>query len=146
VTSDVPIVAERSQYWPFTPDRWLEAHNSFGTTSSATRWGLAEGRIGGTGNYQTYILLANPGASDASVSITFLRTTGLTVKKTFSVAAESRVTVSVGPDTLVPELNDEEFGAVIDSTQPIVVERAMYSDANGVVWAAGSNATGTRLP
>ncbi len=146
VTSDVPIVAERSQYWPFTPDRWLEAHNSFGTTSAATRWGLAEGRVGGPGNYQTYILLANPGSSDASVSITFLRTTGLTVKKTFDVAAESRVTVSVGPDTLVPELNDEEFGAVIDSTQPIVVERAMYLDANGVIWAAGSNATGTRLP
>jgi hypothetical protein len=146
VTSDVPIVAERSQYWPFTPDQWLEAHNSFGTTSSATRWGLAEGRVGGPGNYQTYILLANPGSSEASVSITFLRTTGLTVKKVFTVPAEDRMTIAVGPETLVPELEDEEFGAIIDSTQPIVVERAMYLDANGVVWAAGSNATGTRLP
>jgi hypothetical protein len=146
VTSTLPIIVERSQYWPFTPDRWLEAHNSFGVTSTSTRWGLAEGRVGGEGNYQTYILLANPGSEDASVTITFLRTAGMPLKKTFDVSAESRFTVSVGPETLVPELEDEEFGAVIDSTQPIVVERAMYLDANGVVWAAGSNATGTRLP
>jgi hypothetical protein len=35
---------------------------------------------------------------------------------------------------------------VIDSTQPIVVERSVYSNAGDVIWAAGSNATATRLP
>jgi hypothetical protein len=35
---------------------------------------------------------------------------------------------------------------VIESTQPIVVERSMYANANGVIWAAGTNATATRLP
>jgi hypothetical protein len=146
VASTLPIIVERSQYWPFTPDRWLEAHNSFGTTTAATRWGLAEGRVGGPGNYQTYILLANPGLTQAMVDITILRTTGSPVKRTITIAPENRVNVSVGPGTLVPEVTDEEFGVVIDSTQPIVVERAMYLDANGVVWAAGSNATATRLP
>jgi hypothetical protein len=43
-------------------------------------------------------------------------------------------------------LSDEEFGAVIESTQPIAVERALYANANGIVWAAGTNATATRLP
>ena len=38
------------------------------------------------------------------------------------------------------------FGAVITSTQPIAVERAMYSDVSGVTWQAGTNATATRLP
>ena len=28
----------------------------------------------------------------------------------------------------------------------IAVERAMYSDRNGVTWQAGTNATATRLP
>jgi hypothetical protein len=46
----------------------------------------------------------------------------------------------------VPELSNEEFAAVIKSTVPIVVERAMYLDAGGIVWSAGTNATGTRLP
>jgi hypothetical protein len=146
VTASLPIIVERSQYWPFTPDRWLEAHNSFGVTAAATRWGLAEGRVGGPANYQTYVLLANPGATEAVVTLTFLRTAGAVVTREFTVPASSRFSVSIGPGALVPELADEEFGAVIDSTQPIVVERAMYLDANGVFWAAGSNATATRLP
>lgn len=32
------------------------------------------------------------------------------------------------------------------SDQPIVVERALYADALGIHWQAGSNATATRLP
>ena len=28
---------------------------------------------------------------------------------------------------------------------PLVVERAMYSDANGVFWAAGTNVVATRV-
>ena len=57
----------------------------------------------------------------------------------------SRFNVAVGgADT--PEIADERFGAVITSTQPIAVERAMYSDLNGVTWQAGTNATATRLP
>jgi hypothetical protein len=35
---------------------------------------------------------------------------------------------------------------VIESTQPIAVEQALYWNANGVVWAAGTNTTGSRLP
>jgi hypothetical protein len=27
-----------------------------------------------------------------------------------------------------------------------IVERALYTDAGGVMWAAGTNATATRLP
>jgi hypothetical protein len=41
---------------------------------------------------------------------------------------------------------NEAFGALIESTQPIFVERSVYSDAGGVTWAAGTNATATRLP
>ncbi len=46
VVSTVPVVVERAQYWP--QPAWHEAHNSFGVTSAATTWGLAEGRIGGS--------------------------------------------------------------------------------------------------
>src|SRR5262249_30146389 len=41
-----PLLVERSQYWPFTPDQWQEAHNSMGVSALSTRWGLAEGRVG----------------------------------------------------------------------------------------------------
>jgi hypothetical protein len=145
VSATAPILVERSQYWP--KPVWEEGHNSFGETATGTHWGLAEGRVGGSNNCQTFILLANPGTAAATVTVKFLRATGVPITKTFIVAPTSRFTVAVnGPGSDVPELANESFGANIESTQPIMVERAMYSDANGIVWAAGTNATGTRLP
>jgi hypothetical protein len=149
VQSSVPIVVERAQYWPGTPDQWYEAHNSFGVTALGTRWGLAEGRTGGDASAKTYILLANPGDTPADVTVQFLREPGSspqTVTKVVTVPATSRLTVTTGPGNLAPEIEDETFGAVITSTQPIAVERAVYWNANGQFWAAGTNATATRLP
>jgi hypothetical protein len=144
VTSDVPIIVERAQYWPDPAPAWYEAHNSFGVTATATQWGLAEGRVGGADNYQTYILLANPGAEPAEAVITFLRENGTTLQKSFTVDPGKRFNVAPG-GVDAPEIANERFGATITSTQPIVVERAMYSDVNGVTWQAGTNATATRL-
>ena len=45
-----------------------------------------------------------------------------------------------------PSRRPDRFGTLIESTQPILVERSLYTSAGGVVWAAGTNATGTRLP
>jgi len=149
IVATQPILVERSQYWPDPASTWYEAHNSFGVTALGTKWGLAEGRIGAVDNVtnaQTYILLANPGNAEAHVTITFLREHGAaTVTKTFDVAPTSRFTVRVSSDGDVPELTNEQFGAVISSDQPIAVERALYWDANGQIWAAGTNATATRL-
>jgi hypothetical protein len=144
VTSTVPIIVERAQYWPDPPSNWYEAHNSFGVTSTGTRWGLAEGRVGLDAGYQTYILLANPNSSAVDVTIMFLREDGTTLTKTFGVQASSRFNVAAGAE--VPELVNERFSAVITATLPIAVERAMYSDRAGVTWQAGTNATATRLP
>jgi autotransporter-associated beta strand protein len=143
VISSTAIVVERAQYWP--DPIWYEAHNSFGVTTLGTRWGFAEGRVGMARNYQTYILLANPGNVTANVDITFLRDDGKTpITKTFNVDPQSRLNVAVGVEA--PELQNETFGALIESTAAIAAERAMYSDANGVIWAAGTSATAVRLP
>jgi hypothetical protein len=144
VTSDLPVVSERAMYWAGAANTWYEAHNSFGLTTTGTKWGLAEGRVGQARGYETYVLLANPGDVTATVTVVFLRTNGTTVTKVFSVRPTSRFNVYVNGD--VPELQNEDFAVVIESTQPIAVERAMYWNANGVFWAAGTNATGARLP
>ena len=79
--------------------------------------------------------------------MTFVRGNGApTVSKTFVVQPASRFNVPVGPGTSVSELANEGFGAPITSDQPIAVERALYWDAAGQIWAAGTNATATRLP
>jgi hypothetical protein len=152
VTAPLPIIVERAQYWPYAPNQWYEAHNSAGVMAPALRWGLAEGRVGNpTGfpeaNYLTFILLANPGGATATVTLTFLRSNGTTVQRIVAVPAFSRYTVAVaGAQSAVPELVDETFGTVVDSTHPIAVERAMYGSPGGQVFGNGTNATGTRLP
>ncbi len=123
-----------------------EAHNSFGLTELGQKWGLAEGRVGGDNNAQTYILIApDPVSGSTTIKMTFLRESGVPVQKTFELSTATRFTVAVGgPD--VPEITNERFGVLIESRTPIAVERALYWDAGGVIWAAGSNATATRLP
>jgi DNA-binding beta-propeller fold protein YncE len=145
VTSTGPIVVERAQYWGVPA--WIESHSSFGVTNPGRRWALAEGRVGGDDGAQTYILLSNPGDSAATATLTFLRTDGTTIVKPVDVPAASRITIGVtGAGSVVPELVNESFGTLIESTLPIVVERSLYSNANGVTWAAGTNATATALP
>ena len=143
VTATLPLVVERSMYWAGPSTAWYEGHNSFGVTSAGTKWGLGEGRVGSSRGYETYILIANTNAAPARVQVTFLRTNGTVVIKNHTVAATSRFNVP-----FPSELANEEFSAVIQSTNgvPIVVERAMYWNARGVTWAAGTNATATPLP
>jgi autotransporter-associated beta strand protein len=146
ITSDRPIVSERSTYWSGDATPWGEGHNSFGVAQTATSWGLAEGRVGGTHQFATYILLANPSTTTAAnVSVTYLRESGLPVVKTYQVAAASRFTIDAGT---VSELQNQSFGAKIDVTNgvAIAVERSMYWNANGVFWAGGSHAPAQRLP
>jgi hypothetical protein len=146
VTSSVPIVVERSQYWPFSPAQWYEAHNSFGQTETGTHWGLAEGRVGGDAGYKTYLMLTNHDTGTAAqVAVKFLREGGTPVVKSFAIAPASRLTIDVG-GAQVPEVVAGAFGTEIVSSLPISVERAVYSNANGQFWAAGTIAAATRLP
>jgi hypothetical protein len=146
VRSDVPIVSERSMYWAENDIRFGEGHNSTGLAATATRWGLAEGRIGGPRQFDTFILLANPSTSEAQVTITYLRESGVPIVKTYTVPPTSRFNVDV--KDVVPELRETSFGARIEVTNdvPIAVERSMYWNANGVFWAGGTNALATALP
>ncbi len=134
-------------YWPGNGLEWSEAHNSFGVTATGTKWGLAEGRVGTDKAFATYILLANPNLTTAAqVRVTYLRTAGAPIVRTYTVNPTSRFNIDV--NSRVPELANESFGALIEVTNGvgIVVERSLYNDALGQVWAAGTNALGTRLP
>jgi hypothetical protein len=145
VQADQPILAERAMYWPAPYPAWRDGHASPGTPTTGTQWALAEGRIGGSDNCQTYLLLGNPGAAASEVQVTYVRAAGqASVVKTYTVPATSRLTVWVNG---VSELSNETFGMVVGvlSGLPIVAERAMYWDAGGVWWAAGTAAMGIKL-
>jgi hypothetical protein len=147
VTSTQPIVVERAQYWPGPPDQWYEAHNSFGVTQLGMAWGLAEGRSGGPANYKTFILIANPGAEAANLNLYTLTTDAPVSNRPYKrlvIEPNSRLTLPM--EVVAPGEATAEFGAYIQADRPVAVERAMYSDALGQTFAAGTNATATRLP
>lgn len=143
----VGFVAERAMWWPGDGTQWFEGHDSAGALLSGTKWGLADGEAGRTLGTETYILIANTSNTDGTVQVTLVYEDGTTSVLTRPIKANSRTNVAVGVD--VPEAANRRFGAVVESVGPnpvqIVVERAMYNDAGGVRWAAGSNNLGTRI-
>jgi hypothetical protein len=145
IVSDLGIVAERAMYWPNISQGWREAHNSFGVTASALRWGLADGRIGGPRAFQTFVLLANPNPLPAEVQVRFLKQSAAAVR-TYTLAPSSRQSIYVNAD--VPELGEGAFGVEVQvlNHQPIAVEKALYWNSGSEAFAGGTNVTATRLP
>jgi hypothetical protein len=60
VTSDVPIVVERSMYWPITPASLERGQQRLRRHRDRAPWGLAEGASAVRTRFQTFILVANP--------------------------------------------------------------------------------------
>ncbi len=141
-TNGVPVIVERSMWWPGVAGQWTEAHNAPGATATDSRWAMAQGEQGGAANHSTYILLANTSAADGDVRVTLLFDDGTTVAREFRVSGRSRFNVDVG--WAFPEARDRRFGAVVEglgATPPeLVVECATYWDAEGRHWAAGTDA------
>jgi hypothetical protein len=146
-TNAVPIIVERAMWWPGDYTTWHEAHNSPGATATGVLWATADGEVGGERGIETYLLVANTSATAARVKVTLLLAAGTTLVREFDVSAKSRFNVSVADE--FPSLAGKRFGALVESVgstpAQIVVERAMYWDAAGQHWAAGTNALATRL-
>jgi hypothetical protein len=147
VSATLPIIVERAMYWP--GNNWNEAHASAGIAQTGVTWGLAEGEVGGPRGFQTYVLIANPTASAASVRLRFLVENGASfVSPTFTVPGNSRVTRSASEFMAAGQLTDSaRFGVLVESMNgvPLAVEHAIYWNGGGEFWGGGSNETGFRI-
>jgi uncharacterized repeat protein (TIGR01451 family) len=150
VTSDLPIIVERTMWWPspaISANYWTEAHNSPGATTTGTKWALAEGEVGGSDATETYILIANTSAFAGTAHVTLYFEDASSVQRDFVLPARSRITVNASGD--FPQSVNRRFGAVVESVgdpaAQIVVERAMYTSPGGVTWTAGTNALAARI-
>ncbi|MGH9141376.1 MAG: hypothetical protein ACRD2I_09565, partial [Vicinamibacterales bacterium] len=144
----VGIVAEREMFWPGpTAATWDEAAASIGAMAAGTRWGIAEGEIGGSRHARTSIQLANTSATAGSVSITLLFEDGTTDAKRFRVESMRRFTVDVGRE--FASARERRFAAVVESLGVIpadlVVEWSIYADGPDGASMAGSSAPATLL-
>lgn len=136
VESDVPVAAERITTWPAAgPPRG--AHASSGVAAPSLAWTFAEGAT--RGGLQTFYLLANPGALDAEVSVTYLCADVARIGRTYRVPARGRTTVWVNQEGA--PLDSGECGASMVADRPIVAERSVYL-AGGAGFTAGTSAMG----
>lgn len=131
VDSDVPVVAERSVYF----DGGHGGHNTVGAVAPSQTWYFAEG-AGGT-DFNTWILLLNPNADPAQVTVSFLQEKGQSQTVSYRVPPTSRMNVWVNKI-----VSGGAVATKIQADRPIVAERSMYW-ANG---RAGHNTLGAPAP
>jgi uncharacterized repeat protein (TIGR01451 family) len=141
ITSDlgVPLAVERTMTW----DGLLlnGGHTETAVNRPATRWYFAEGSAG---YFTTFVLLGNPGDTPADVTVTFLREFQPPFVRTLTIGAHARYTLEA---TAIPELMGDNFGVVVDATQPIVAERSMYFGTNpSRIWSGGHSSAGVSAP
>ena len=121
ITATHPIVVERAMYRSSATETFALGHAAAGVTAAAPDWYLAEGATGEF--FDTYVLIANPSASAATVTVDFLREDGTTITVTHTLDPNSRFTIFADA---VPGLEATTFGARVHATAPVVVERAVY--------------------
>jgi len=120
VTSDLPVVTERSMY----RDNRREGSCSIGTPSPGSNFYLAEGTS--AWGFTTYVLIQNPNPTPASVTLTYMTSKGASPQAPFTMAPFSRKTV-LANDTI----SGTDFSIQVQSDRPVVAERSMY-------WGAGT--------
>lgn len=143
----VGIVAERAMWWAGAAGEWREASATTGATSAGTAWAVAGGDLGAARASQTYLLVANTAATDGRARITLGFEDGTTSVREFDLAARSRTTIDVAHE--FPAARGRRFGALVESVGaspvPVVVEMALYSNADGQALAAGAAGMAKRL-
>jgi SpoIID/LytB domain protein len=137
ITSDVPVAAERAMYFNYYGRRG--GHDSAGVTAASNEWYFAEGCT--NANFDTWILLQNPGEEARSVRLTFMLGDGSTRGKDVSVPARSRYTVKVNQ---VEGMEATDFATQVEADGPVVAERSMYFNYRSR--DGGSNSFGVEEP
>jgi nuclear transport factor 2 (NTF2) superfamily protein len=115
IHADKNIIAERSMYWGGRTG----GHDAVGANSPSSDLYLAEGST--NWGFEEYILVQNPGATEASVRVTFMKQGGETQDFYFLMAAHSRLTIPV--NTLMPS---SDISAHVHCDQAVIAERSMY--------------------
>ncbi|MBU1672170.1 MAG: hypothetical protein KKF41_11755, partial [Actinobacteria bacterium] len=143
VTSDVPVIAERSVYWNAPGTYRQAAHDSIGVTGAQTEWFLAEGSTGadGNGNFETWVLVQNPGDTTANVTLTYMTPDGEKAGPVLEIDANSRKSVNVAET--VP--GEWDVSTKVTSDVPVIAERSVYWHAPGVYRQAAHDSIGVTL-
>jgi type 1 glutamine amidotransferase len=158
-TNDVPVVVERAMWWPHDP-AWYEGHGSLATTQTGVVWALADGESNTAQRARTYVLVAAAdGPPHDSLRLTVFIEGGAALERVYSNFLSPNRRFSFDIEAEFPEVANHRYGVLVEALgstlvdgvptavprMPLVVERAMYRDAAGIFWAAGTDVVATRL-
>ena len=119
VTSEGPIVVQQSEYFNMQGRRG--GTTTMGATSLSQTWYFAEGYTGAY--FSTYLLLYNPGDKLTKCHVTYFVEGGAPYIHEFTMPPRSRGTTLVNA---LPGLLDKGVSIKVESTQPLVAQRAIY--------------------
>jgi hypothetical protein len=121
IDASLPVIVERSMYFP------SGGHNTIALTHPDTSWFLAEGYTGA--GFETFILIQNPGDTQASLDVTYMLDGGSSLTRQQTVPPHARFTFAAqDPAEVGP---DGAFSTRIDASLPVIVERSMYFPSGG---------------
>jgi hypothetical protein len=126
VTADLPVVAERAMY--FTYENKQGGHDSIGVCCPRTTWYMAEGYTGG--EFDTWVLVQNPGDTPANVTLEFQVQDGAAPDASFTVPPNERRSIKLDD---LPQLGDAQVSTKVTANVDVVAERAMYFAYNGTI-------------
>ncbi len=136
VESDLPLVMERSAYWPAGGAGMADGHTTLAMSDLATTWHFAEGY--NSSQQTTYLLLVNPDEMfNAYVTLTFFFPGGTSLVKQVMIPPSTRM-----PIVTSAWIPSGGFSVTLESDFPIMAERALYWSADGVERAGGHDTIG----
>lgn len=113
------IAVDRTMIWKGEGAASEEGHSSIGVTAPATTWYLPEGSS--NWGFECWLLVQNPGDSDAIVNFKYMIEGGTPKTVTHEVKAHSRETFNMEAD-----IGQHDASVMISSDEPVIPERAMY--------------------
>lgn len=137
VHADMGIIAERPMYFVYKPDvlNWTGGHDVIGANAPGKEWYFAEGTT--RDGFDEWLCLQNPGATAATVNISYMLATGQTLTQIVSVDPHARKTL----DVVAFIGRGQDVSMHVSSSEPIVAERPMYFDYVGLT--GGSDVIGS---
>ena len=144
VSANLPVVVERPMYFRYN-GTVTGGHDVVGATEARKAWYFAEGTC--RPGFDSYLCVQNPGPSQATVKITYMKGDGSTQVQGVAVPAHARSTVVV--KNVLGEGNDpaHDFSCKVETTNgtQVVCERPMYFNYKGA-WTGGHDAIGALAP
>ena len=131
IIANGPIVAERQDYFN-NVNSILGTTTTMGASNEYTSWYLAHGDT--TSGHTESLAIANPGLISTLVQVVYYQSQGAPIVKTYTLAANSRMTITLANDVGT----NKAVGIAVYATMPVVVEQTTSFNTNGATGVTAS--------